>query len=170
MRKIGTRIPTSKLPGDGTTRSIALDLQGIDAPPQGSGTIGATGQATALKNTDLAFGHNHPDLLKEREEIVYGLTNLPRQKASARRLLALKQRHWAVENRLHSRRDVTPGEDACQVRVKGAPLALAAFNGGVLALMDGLQVTNVASQMRHLCARPHEALHLLPGKLSRYNR
>jgi len=104
---------------------------------------------------------------KEREEIVYGLTNLPRKKARAKRLLALNQRHWSVENRLHYRRDVTLGEDACQVRVKGAPLALAALNGGVLALMDWLQVTNVASQMRHFCAQPHEALLLLLGKLSR---
>ena len=38
---------------------------------------------------------------------------------------------------------------------------------GVLALMDWLQVTNVASQMRHFCAQPHEALQLLLGKLSR---
>ena len=103
----------------------------------------------------------------EREEIVYGLTNLPHQKASARRLLALNQRHWAIENRLHRRKDVTLGEDACQVRVQGAPLALAALNGGLLALMDWLRVTNVASQMRHFCAQPHEALQLLLGKLSR---
>ena len=71
------------------------------------------------------------------------------------------------ENRLHSRRDVTPGEDACQVRIKGAPLALAAFNGGALALMDWLQVTRVASRMRHFCTQPHEDLQLLPGNLSR---
>jgi hypothetical protein len=62
---------------------------------------------------------------------------------------------------------VTLGEDACQVRIKGAPQALAALNGGVLALMAWLGVSNVASQMRHFCAHPHEALHLLLGKLSR---
>jgi predicted transposase YbfD/YdcC len=103
----------------------------------------------------------------EREEIVYGLTNLPRKKASAKRLLDLNQRHWLIENRLHYRRDVTLGEDACQVRIKGAPLALAALNGGILALMDWLNVTNVASQMRHFCAQPHEALQLLIDRLSR---
>src|SRR5438309_7122979 len=41
---------------------------------------------------------------KEREEIVYGLTNLPRKKANASRLLALQQAHWRIENRLHRRR------------------------------------------------------------------
>lgn len=83
------------------------------------------------------------------------------------RLLALQQAHWRIENRLHYRRDVTLGEDACQVRITGAPEALAALNGGVLALMDWLQVPNVASQMRHFCAHPLEALHLLCSKLLR---
>ena len=104
---------------------------------------------------------------KEREETVYGLTNLPRKKANASRLLAFQQAHWRIENRLHWRRDVTLGEDACQIRMTGAPQALAALNGGVLALMDWLHVPNVASQMRHFCAHPIEALHLLCGKLSR---
>ena len=103
----------------------------------------------------------------KREETVYGLTNLPRKKATASRLLALQQAHWRVENRLHYRRDVKLGEDACQVRIAGAPPALAALNGGVLALMDWLQVSNVASQMRHFCAHPEEALQLLYGQLLR---
>ncbi|EFH87694.1 hypothetical protein [Ktedonobacter racemifer] len=71
------------------------------------------------------------------------------------------------QNSLHYRRDVTMGEDASQVRLAGAPAALAALNGGVLAMMDWLQVNNVASAMRHCCAQPREALQLLCGKLSR---
>ena len=106
---------------------------------------------------------------KEREEVVYGITNLPRKKANAARLLALQQAHWRIENRLHYRRDVTLGEDACQVRLAGVPQALAALNGGVLALMDWLRVRNVASQMRHFCAHPLEALQLLCCTLSRHN-
>ena len=102
-----------------------------------------------------------------REETVYGLTILPRKKAHASRLLALQQAHWRIENRLHRRRDVTLGEDACQVRITGAPQALAALNGGVLALMDWLHVPNVASQMRHFCAHPLEALQLLYHQLLR---
>jgi len=104
---------------------------------------------------------------QEREEIVSGVTNLPSKKANASRLLSLQQAHWRIENRLHYRRDVTLGEDACQVRMAGAPQALAALNGGVLALMDWLHVSNVASQMRHFCAHPVEALQLLCGKLLR---
>lgn len=104
---------------------------------------------------------------QERVELVPGLTNLPRAKATAKRLLDLNQKHWHIENRLHYRRDVTLGEDASQVRIKGAPQALAALNGGVLALMDWLEVRNVASQMRHFCAHPQLALHLLLGRLQR---
>jgi len=101
------------------------------------------------------------------EEFAYGFTNLPRKKANAKRLLELNQKHWCIENRLHYRRDVTLGEDACQVRIKGAPQVLAALNGGILAIMDWLGVTNVASQMRHFSEHSGEAVQLLLGKLSR---
>jgi hypothetical protein len=103
----------------------------------------------------------------EREEYIYGFTNLSRKKANAKRLLELNQQHWHIENRLHYRRDVTLGEDACQVRIQGAPQTLAALNGGILAFMDWLGVSNVASQMRHFDAHPQEALQLLLGRLSR---
>lgn len=105
--------------------------------------------------------------LKEEEEIVYGITDLSRKQVNARRLLELNQKHWYIENRSHYRRDVTLGEDHCQVRVNGAPAVLAALNGGILAIMDYLGVGNVAKQMRHFCAQPQEALQLLIGKLSR---
>ena len=104
---------------------------------------------------------------EERTEIVYGITNLPRNKADAKRLLELNRKHWWIENRLHWRRDVTLGEDASQVRSQGAPEVLAALNGGLLALLDFQGVKNVAKQMRHFCAHPREALQLLLGKLSR---
>jgi hypothetical protein len=97
------------------------------------------------------------------------MTNLPRKKANAERLLQLNRKHWAIENRLHYRRDVTLGEDASQIRTKGAPEVLAALNGGILALMDFLGVKNVAKQMRYFCEYTRDALQLLLGKLSRQN-
>jgi predicted transposase YbfD/YdcC len=103
---------------------------------------------------------------EERGEIVYGITSLPRKKAPASRILELNRKHWAIENRLHYRRDMTLGEDASQVRVKGAPAVVAALNGGVLAFMDFLGVRNVAKRMRHYCAQYHEALQVLFGDLS----
>jgi predicted transposase YbfD/YdcC len=112
-------------------------------------------------------------LVKKKEEEViklsYGITNIPRAKADAKRLLAFRRNHWQVENRLHYRRDVTLMEDASQVRTRGVPEALAALNAGVLALMDHTGVKNVAKQMRHFCAQPHEALSWLLGDLSQQN-
>ncbi len=106
---------------------------------------------------------------EERVEIVYAMTNVPRKKADAKRRLEWNRKPWLIENRLHSRRDVTLGEDASQVRSHGAPEVVAPLNGGLLALLDCLGVKNVAKQMRHFCAQPREALQLLLGKLSRQN-
>jgi len=99
--------------------------------------------------------------------IRYGMTNTPREKENAEQILQWRQNHWRIENCSHYRRDVTLGEDACQVRTNHAPEVLAALNGGILALMDFLGVKNVAKQMRYYAARPQEALQLLCGSLSR---
>jgi predicted transposase YbfD/YdcC len=106
---------------------------------------------------------------EKRVEVVYGITNLPRKKANADRLLELNRKHWHIENRLHYRRDVTLGEDASQVRMKGAPPVLAALNGGILALSDFCGIKNLTKQMIHYCAQPQEALQLLLGNLSMHN-
>ena len=63
----------------------------------------------------------------------------------ALRLLELVRQHWAIENRLHWRRDVTLGEDVCQTRTGAMPSLLARFNSTILRLMDRLGVRNVAS-------------------------
>src|SRR5258708_1196450 len=94
---------------------------------------------------------------EERKETAYGITSVPRKNADAKRLLELNRKHWWIENRLHYRRDVILGEDASQVRSHGAPEVVAALNGGLLALLDFLGVSNVAKQMRHFCAQPREA-------------
>lgn len=100
-----------------------------------------------------------------RIQTVYGITNLSPTHASAGRLLELVQRHWRIENRLHWRRDVTLGEDRCQVRKGIAPLVLAALNNLVLAMFDVLGVRNVPQQMRRLDAQPAQAVRLVLGSL-----
>lgn len=98
-------------------------------------------------------------------ELAYGLTSLPVKQATAPRLLRLIRDHWHIENRLHWRRDVTLGEDACRVRLGQTPQVLAALNNVVLALMDYLDVDNVAAQIRTFGARPAAALALLLSPL-----
>lgn len=101
------------------------------------------------------------------QQIIYGFTSLTKDEASPERLLALIRQHWAIENKLHYRRDVTLREDACQVRKGQAPRTLAILNSCVLALFDWLEVSNVASQMRVFAAQPFLALRLFMGSLER---
>lgn len=99
------------------------------------------------------------------QQTVYGITSLSASRTGPDQLLELIQRHWAIENRLHWRRDVTLREDACQVRKGVAPRVLAVLNSFVLGLLDLLGVTNVARQMRRFDAQPLLALRLLVGNL-----
>ena len=96
-----------------------------------------------------------------RHETVYGLTSLPPTVAPAARLLHLVRQHWQIENAIHWRRDVTLGEDACQVRAPTAALVLAILNTALLALLDQRGVSNVRAQMRQFMACPAKALKLL---------
>jgi predicted transposase YbfD/YdcC len=104
-------------------------------------------------------------LQREREshdqrgvEVVYGWTSLLPQRCSPRRLLQVIRAHWAVENRLHWRRDVTLGEDRCGVRCPPVAHMLAVLNTLVLSLMDQHRVANVARQIRRFASYPDEAL------------
>jgi predicted transposase YbfD/YdcC len=91
-------------------------------------------------------------------EVVYGWTSLPPKQCSPQRLSHLIREHWAVENRLHWRRDVTLGEDRCGVRFPPVAQMLAVLNTVVLSLMDLHQVPNVARQLRRFASHPDEAL------------
>lgn len=94
-------------------------------------------------------------------EVVYGLSSLSLQQAPAPRILSLIREHWGIENRLHWRRDVTLGEDACQTRTGPVPSLLAQLNSAVLSLMDRIGVRNVPRQMRYFDAEYDQALDLL---------
>jgi predicted transposase YbfD/YdcC len=94
-------------------------------------------------------------------EVHYGITSLSPTQADAKRIGALRRAHWGIENRLHYRRDVTFKEDASQIRTKNAPAMLAVLHNTMLASLDFLGVTNVASQRRFYDAHPWEAARLL---------
>jgi predicted transposase YbfD/YdcC len=93
-----------------------------------------------------------------REEWSYALTSLPPEQADARRLEQVWRGHWQIENGLHYVRDVTFGEDACQVRSDCAPANLAACRNVALNLLRLAGVTNVAAALRRHAMYPHEAL------------
>ena len=104
-----------------------------------------------------------------RHEVVYGLSSLSMRQAPPQRMLVLVRDHWAIENKLHYRRDGSLGEDACQTRTGPVPSLLAQLNSAVLSLMDRAGVCNVARQMRYFDAHPEQALALvLSGSCSVY--
>lgn len=96
-----------------------------------------------------------------RHEVRYFLSSLPADTAPGVALQAIR-RHWQIENRLHWPRDVTLGEDACQVRSGHAPQALAAVRNAVLGLLHGHRVPNGAAALRaHAWSPPTIFLSLL---------
>ena len=97
----------------------------------------------------------------DRHEVRYFVTSLPADTPPAEALRAVR-RHWHIENRLHWPRDVTLGEDACQVRSGHAPQVLAALRNAVLGLLHGHGVPNCAAALRaHAWSPPTVLLSLL---------
>jgi hypothetical protein len=100
-----------------------------------------------------------------REE-AFALTSLPPDQADPARLLALWRGHWQIENGLHWVRDVTLGEDACQVRSDQAPANFAACRNACLGLLRRAGYANVAAALRHHAMFPRKALALLGIRLA----
>ncbi len=100
-----------------------------------------------------------------REE-AYALTSLPPERADAAQLLALWRGHWQIENGLHYVRDVTLGEDACQVRSGSAPAVFAACRNTTLNLLRRAGHANIAAALRRYAMYPREALALLGIRLA----
>lgn len=96
-----------------------------------------------------------------RHEVIYGISNLPITEAGPQRMLQLVRDHWAIENKLHYRRDVSFGEDGCQTRTGPVPGILAQLNSASLSLLDRMHVRNVARQMRYFDAHVDQALSLV---------
>jgi predicted transposase YbfD/YdcC len=92
------------------------------------------------------------------EGVHYGVTSLPRNAASPQRLLQMVRSHWGIENGLHYRRDVSLGEDACQVRLGRAPHVLATLNNAVVGLAAHHGETKLPVAQRAFAYRMDRAL------------
>jgi hypothetical protein len=100
-------------------------------------------------------------------EVRYGITSLRPHEATADELLAYVRGHWGIENRLHWVRDVTLGEDLCQVRSANAPQALAATRNVAIALLRLEDEPNIAAALRSLAAHAEGSLRLIGAVNSR---
>lgn len=97
------------------------------------------------------------DTGKVTREVVYTVTSLPPERASANVLLNLWRQHWSIENKLHSVRDVTFDEDRSPVRTAQIPHALAALRNAAISLLRLMGAHNIAAQCRLIAARPQLA-------------
>jgi len=141
----------------------------LEQPPAGEQTPPSAQQTSAppLAKAKPTKPTKHVVFVEETsQQVVYGFSNLTPAQASPQAIATFLRDHWAIENRLHWRRDVTLHEDQSQVRSTGKPPVLAALNNIVLALMDWLGVCNVPEQMRIFAAFPQLALALLLGPLT----
>jgi predicted transposase YbfD/YdcC len=98
------------------------------------------------------------------KEVVYGITSLSQNVASAEKLLFYARRHWAIENELHNVRDVAFDEDRCRVRNRRKAQILAAFRNAAVTLLRHAGFTNI-TEGREWCAEERtRPIHLLVNR------
>lgn len=98
---------------------------------------------------------------KMTSQVRYAVTSLRRDMVSLRQIELVWRRHWTIENRLHYVRDVSFGEDICQIHLGNAPQALAAFRNAILTLFRFEGWSSTPTAFRHFDAHPQLALRLL---------
>jgi predicted transposase YbfD/YdcC len=94
-------------------------------------------------------------------ETTLGITSLPWSEVDVADIETLWRGHWTVENRLHYVRDVTLGEDACQMRAGHAAHALATLRNAILTLLRWKGWDNISDAMRYYGASVRQALELI---------
>jgi predicted transposase YbfD/YdcC len=94
-------------------------------------------------------------------EVQFAVCSLSPERADAAILLNRWRGHWGIENRLHWVRDVSFGEDKCQVKTGHAPQNLAAFRNAAIGLLRQAGVMEIAVALRDFCYRPRKLLQFL---------
>jgi len=95
-------------------------------------------------------------------EVLFGITSLSDQQATPADLLRILRQHWHIENRLHYVRDVSLGEDACQVRNPHIQHVLASLNNLALGLIRlASNFPYIPQARRYLAANLDEAFQLI---------
>ena len=93
---------------------------------------------------------------KTAHEVRSFITRVPRSEAGAGRLLEWVRGHWSIENRSHSVRDVTRGEDARRIRKKSGPQVMAAMRNATIGFVRFTGATTIAEAIRRNASRVGE--------------
>ena len=90
---------------------------------------------------------------KKRHEVVYGITSLTSEQASAERLLERNRGHWQIEDRVHYVRDVTFDEDRSRIRKGNGPQVMATIRNLVISIFRLLGFEYIADAVRYFAYR-----------------
>jgi predicted transposase YbfD/YdcC len=93
--------------------------------------------------------------------VVYGISSLTRQEASAERLLKATQEYWGIENGLHYRRDRTLREDDTRITDTTRAEAIAILNNLVIGMILRAGWRYLPAARRHYDADLAMALRLV---------
>ena len=93
-------------------------------------------------------------------EVQYAISSLSRPRADAALLMTRWRGHWGIES-LHWVRDVSFGEDKCQVKLGHAPHNLAAFRNAAISLLRLCGHQEIAATLRDFSYRPRKLLKFL---------
>lgn len=99
------------------------------------------------------------------QHVHYAITSLSSQAITLAQLEQFWRWHWTIENVPHYIRDVSWGEDHCQVRTGNAPQALAALRNTLLGLLRLEGWPCIPTAQRHFDANLQHALRFI-GALS----
>jgi Transposase DDE domain len=106
-------------------------------------------------------------VIKTSHEVEYGITSLTRAKASPKRVMQVRRKHWLIETGLHYRRDVTFREDATRMTKGASGRILATVHNVVLALIKQAGFHNAAQARRWFDGHVDQAFALLVSGNSR---
>jgi predicted transposase YbfD/YdcC len=93
--------------------------------------------------------------------VAWGITDLSREQADAKRLLDFNRGHWVIENSLHYVRDEAFGEDRSRIRRHSGPQVMAAMRNAALSLLRLSGSTNISASLRSCTWNLRHVLNLL---------
>lgn len=102
---------------------------------------------------------------QSKRALHYGITSLSPPAGPPDCLLTLKRGHWAIENRLHWRKDVTFGEDASLIHMGQGPTVMALLRDAAISLLHLHGIRRVAARLRVHSQQPEAAIALVVGPL-----
>lgn len=102
---------------------------------------------------------------QHRRSVHYGITSLPPDRGDPACLLALKRRHWDIENRLHRTKDVNFGEDASLIHAGQGPRVMALLRDTAVNVLHLAGITHIAACLRCHSQHPERAVALVINPL-----